>query len=422
MTDIYASGSIRSQYLDPVSFVPNSRAAFNLDSDKVAYLSNMRLLDLGCTASSAEGYSRGLGCLALIKNIRLMDARTELGALRNPAQYLFFKNSNRTNSDNKSSDKYLKRNNLGQTVNSVDGKIASVQGNGGGADTAASGNTRLGYLDLREIFPMLNQVSILPTSVFKNLRIEIEFESKLARQVLTDTTKTFDIARPVLVCDFTDNMELVSQSSEMLMQRGIMWNEIENDNFTISDGGQQENVEVRQEVQFQSLAYKGKFIERMLICKQLVDVSDEVAAGGAVNGYGGVASSQAWLQQNTQVRMNGRNVLPGFNGATGDNERLAMVADEWGVTTMVPGSNYYQWTQMAALNTDPLYAGQQSWDCIRLGARVSELQVQLSRINNNDAAASGKTPTNDPCVINLYAEARKILTMNKDMTYTVVYG
>ena len=47
MTDTYFDGSVRTQYLDPVSYVPNGRCAFDLDGDKLAYLSNMRILGLG---------------------------------------------------------------------------------------------------------------------------------------------------------------------------------------------------------------------------------------------------------------------------------------------------------------------------------------------------------------------------------------
>ena len=417
--DLYASGSIRTHYIDPVSFVPNGRCAFELDASKTAYLTNMRLLDLGCTTDTQVDYTQGLGCLALIKNIRLMDARTELSALRNPAQYLFWKNCNRTNSDNKSQDKYLKRNNLGQTIAATDNKITPVQGAGGPADTLASGNTNLAYLDLREVFPLLNHLQLLPTSVFRNLRIEIEFESRPAQQVLANTARTIDVSRPVLACDFTDNADLVKQGMEQLMERGAVWNEIENDNFTIAAVALAGDTEPRQEVQFQSLAYRGKYVERILLCKQLSNIADGVN-GTAVLGYGGVASSQAWLQQNTQMRLNGKNILPGFNGATGDMERLAMVADEWGVATMLPGSNYYDWSRMASVTNDAAMAGQQSWDCLRIGARVRELQVQVSRLNNQDTTA-GRTATNDACVVNLFAEVRKVLSMNAN-GYTVIYG
>ena len=416
--DLYASGSIRTHYIDPVSFVPNGRCAFELDASKTAYLTNMRLLDLGVVSDAQVGYNEGLGCLALIKNIRLMDARTELSALRNPAQYLFWKNSNRTNSDNKSQDKYLKRNNLGQTINSADNLITTVQGNGGNADTASTTTTNA-YIDLREVFPLLNQIQLLPTSVFRNLRIEIEFEARQARQVLADVTKTISVNRPVLACDFTDNTELVNQGMQTLMERGAVWNEIENDNFTIAAGPQATDIEVRQEQAFQSLAFRGKYLERILLCKQLSNVALE-APTAAVLGYGGVASSQAWLQQHTQMRLNGKNILPGFSGATGDMERLGMVADEWGVATMVPGSNYYDWANMGDVTKDVNYAGQQSWDCLRIGARVRELQVQVSRLNNQDTTVA-KNSTNAACVVNLYAEVRKVMTMNA-AGYTVIYG
>lgn len=418
--DIYASGQIRTAYIDATSFVPNGRAAFELDASKAAYLSNMRLLDLGCDSNAQVGYSKGLGALALIKNIRLMDARQELSALRNPAQYLFWKNSNRTNSDNKSQDKYLKRNDLGQTINSLDNKINSVQGSGGTANTEASGATNKAYLDLREVFPILNSIQMLPTAVFPNLRIEIEFESRPAQQVLANTGNTISVLRPVLAVDFTDDMDLVKQSMSQLMERGIVWNEIENDNFTIAGNNQATDIEVRQEQAFQSLAYIGKYVERVLLCKQLSNVGDGANAG-AVLGYGGVAASQAWLQQNTQMRLNGKNVLPGFNGATGDMERLAMVADEWGVATMVPGSNYYAWANVALVTADANLVGSQSWDCIRLGARVRELQVQVSRINNQDQTAR-RTATNDACVINMYAEIRRVLSMTPNGRYNLIYG
>tara|TARA_R110002167_G_scaffold103655_1_gene267991 strand:- start:1738 stop:3063 length:1326 start_codon:yes stop_codon:yes gene_type:complete len=416
--DLYASGSIRTHYIDPVSFVPNQRCSFELDASKTAYLTNMRLLDLGVTTDTLIGYNQGLGCLALIRNIRLMDARTELSALRNPAQYLFWKNCNRTNSDNKSQDKYLKRNNLGETINSVNNKVVAVQGNGGNADTAPN-TTSNAYIDLREIFPLLNQIQLLPTSVFRNLRIEIEFESRQERQVLSNTDRSISVNRPVLACDFTDNMELVNQGMQTLMERGAVWNEIENDNFTIAGGAQATDIEVRQEQAFQSLAYRGKYVERILLCKQLSTIGLE-APTAAVLGYGGVASSQAWLNQHTQMRLNGKNILPGFSGATGDMERLGMVADEWGVATMVPGSNYYDWANMGDVATDTGKNGQQSWDCLRIGARVRELQVQVSRLNNQDTTVA-KNATNAACVINLYAEVRKVMTMNA-AGYTVIYG
>ena len=249
---------------------------------------------------------------------------------------------------------------------------------------------------------------------------EDDSKALTAQQVLANTNNTISVLRPVLAVDFTDDMDLVKQSMSQLMERGIVWNEIENDNFTIAGNNQATDIEVRQEQAFQSLAYIGKYVERVLLCKQLSNVGDGANAG-AVLGYGGVAASQAWLQQNTQMRLNGKNVLPGFNGATGDMERLAMVADEWGVATMVPGSNYYAWSNIGNVTADANLVGSQSWDCIRLGARVRELQVQVSRINNQDQTAR-RTATNDACVINMYAEIRRVLSMTPNGRYNLIYG
>mgnify|MGYP006409957955 FL=1 len=78
----YNNGSLSTEYIDPSIFVPGQRCVFELDGSKLGYATNMRLLDLGAVSDGAHDYNRLLGCVSLIKNIRLMDGRTELSALR----------------------------------------------------------------------------------------------------------------------------------------------------------------------------------------------------------------------------------------------------------------------------------------------------------------------------------------------------
>ena len=109
--------------------------------------------------------------------------------------------------------------------------------------------------------------------------------------------------------------------------------------------------------------------------------------------------------------MNGKNILPGFNGTTGANEALGLLSDEWGVSSMLPGGNLYQWSNIGLVTEGASdNSGQTAWDCIRVGARVSELQVQVSRLNNQDTSTT-KTPTNSALTINLFAEVQKQLTV-----------
>jgi len=407
--DLYTSNDVQTQFFDPTSFVPNQRAAFNLSGDKLAYLSNMRLVDLAVVSDGVTNYSRGLGTLALIKNIRLMDARTELGALRNPSQYLFFKNSNHTNADNKSNQSFMKRTTLGTEIDSLNNLLIN-QYNSGQATNDAN-TTTAGYIDLREIFPILNRLPALPTAMFPNLRLEIEFESNPLNQVLVSTTAAITVQRPVLCVDHTANREMIDRAMEGVMSNGVVWNEIESDNFVmpaVNTAAYQPTDEVRQSVDFQSMAFRGKRVERMLLCKQVVDKTQE-QNGAAVEGFGAVASSQAFLGENIQYRLNGRSVLPG-SGITRPNEALGVLSDEYGVTTGFQGSNLYKWSNLNEVVRFINFGGQQAWQAVRLGARVSDLQITLSRITNRDTSA--RTTTNAQTNINLYAEVRKILVAN----------
>jgi hypothetical protein len=371
----YLNGSVETQYLDPVSFVPNGRCRFELDGDKMAYKSNMRLLDIGVVSNGNHNYSRGLGSLACIKSMRLLDGRSELSAIRNPAPYLFYSNARRGNAINKSSDSYLKRNSLGMEINSIDNKLHHLYASGGATNDAAT--TNLGYLDLREVFPILNVVQVLPVQIFRNLIVEIEFDATLANQILTDISGTITVQRPILAVDHIDNGVLVDQVINQLNGQG-----------------------------------------QLLCCKTAIDKTKELNAN-LVQGYGAVASSQVVCDAKTQYRLNGKNVLPGFGGITKDNERLGVLSDEWGSITCYPGSNIYQWaTQGANMAVGVQFGGQMGWDCIRLGARVADLQINMSRTNNRDA---GKGMTNAALQVNCYAEVMKQIVFSKGR-YNITYA
>ena len=337
------SGNLETMYLDPVSFVPNGRCAFELDGTKLAYMSNMRLLNLGTISASAQDYNAGLGALALIKNIKLMDARTELSQMRNPAQYLYFKNSNRTNATNKSEDAFLKRNQMGYEVQGTNNKIRRIYSPGRSQIQPEA--TSLAYLDLREVFPILasREFGTLPTSIFKNLRIEIEFQGDKAFEVLKDANVDYEVQRPILAVDVVNNPVLVQNAVDNLMADPILWSEIETDNYTINavdTSGYGITDVVRQQSNNNSLGFRGKYIERLLICKQLSDKTKELS-GTDVKGFGAVASSQALLNENVQFRVNGKNVFAGFNGINRPNEMLGIVSDEYGSLNAYPGSNLY---------------------------------------------------------------------------------
>ena len=416
----YSTDNVLSDYVDPVAFVPNKRCRFELDANKLCYMPNMRLLDVGCTADAQVAYNRGLGALSIIKNIRLMDARTELSSLRTVAPYMFFKNSNHTNSENKSQKSWMRRNALGLEIDSLNNKISNLWPTGYAQDIATGSDTAV--LDLMKVFPILTKVNCLPTSVFKNLSIEIEFEANAAQQILTTTTaNTINIIRPVLAVDYITNPSIVGPMTSQLISQGVRWLEIEHDNYVmpqVDTSGYQNADSIRVANNNNSLGFVGKLVERLLVCKQIGNFAQELNGGTTVQGYSALASSQALLNQSVQIRLNGRNMLPGAQGLSGSNATLAQMADTFGEFSVNPCANQYKWDQEADINSGDLQSGQQDWVGVMLGARVQNLQLEIARDTQKDSSI--RQPTNSLLKVNLFAEVHKAVSFQNG-GYRIVY-
>tara|TARA_R100000541_G_scaffold30740_3_gene39679 strand:+ start:3713 stop:4960 length:1248 start_codon:yes stop_codon:yes gene_type:complete len=412
----YNNGIVETEYLDPVSFT-NSRCAFEINPNRLGILPNMRLLNVGADNSRADTtqYARGTGAAGVIKNIRLMDARTELSSLRNVAPYLQFKNTGRTNAPNKSLDSFLKRNELGFEVDGSNNKLQHLYLSGF-SSTPATNTTDAAYINLQMLLPVLERLIVLPTSTFKNLRLEIEFHTSAAAQLFNNDTAIPTTLRPILAYDYVSDPRVLAPMVEQ-MNKGIVWNEVEWDNFVIPAVTLGTDITQVQTTNNNSLGFIGKKVGRLLIVNTLQDPSLEVDSN-VIQGFGGPQSSQAVLNQTTNIRLNGKNVFPGANGVTGSNEMLGVLADAYGDRQCYPGSNLYQWSRVPGLLDTPSLSGQSSYACCEIGARVADLQVSLQRTNNQDTSV--KSATNDGLQINLYAEISKVITF-QDGRYSVVY-
>ena len=416
----YNNGVIETEYLDPVSFT-TSRCAFELNPTRLGILPNMRLLNVGANNDKGDtkDYASGTGACGIIKNIRLLDARTELSCLRNVAPYLQFKNIARTNDINKSNDSFLKRTELGYEIKGADNKLIHLYGSGN-STTPATNTSDAAYLDLRDMLPLLNSIPVLPTGGggFKNLRLEIEFHTTVAAQIFNDGTAAPTALRPILAYDYVSDPRVLAPMVEQ-MNQGTEWSEVEWDNFVIPEVVLGTDITQVQTTNNNSLGFVGKKLGRLLIVKTLANPALDVAVGGEVEGFGGAQSSQAVLNQTTNIRLNGKNVFPGANGVTGSNEMLGVVVDAYGDMQQYPGSNLYQWNKTATLMDVAGLAGQAAYSCCQIGARVADLQVGLQRTNNQDT--SRKSATNDALQINLYAEVSKAI-MFKDGRYSIMYA
>lgn len=399
----YSDANVSTKYLDPHIYTENARCTFQLDQSEAAYLPNLRLTFLGVVSSGEIAYNELVGALGLIRNIRLLDGKTVLCSLNEAQFYSGFKNVNHPNEVNQSAESYQDCSGLGFTVNGQTNAIQKMASQFK-ANTAI-GTTNSATLDLRHLLPMLNSVSHLPTAVFENLNLQIEFDAVTDNQVLNDKTITMSTLRPVLACDVINNPVVVDNLNKQL--KNASWLEIEHDFFVIpqsvNDGGANDQS-LEQPVNVQLNGFNNKHLDRILIVKEIADASKE-QSGNNTRGFGKFSSQCCYLQK-LQFRVNGRNVLP-REGIVGNNERLAHIVDAFGECSAYISSNQYGMDATLELADGRNLMGQLDYMGMYIGEDISNLQINYSRVGLNDT--TGKRPTTDALNAHVYGEVRKQL-------------
>ena len=411
----YSDSNVATRYIDPKIYTENSRCSFELDSNEAAYLPNMRLLFVGLISNAQVDYNRLLGAIGLIRNARLLDGKTVLCAANENQFYQGFRNVNESNERNQSVDSFQECTGLGFTVDGETRTVARMAKKR--QSNTAPLTTNSAILDLRTIFPMLNSVSHLPTSLFRNLRIEFEFDAAQTSQILMDITNTIKTLRPVLGVDVIENPSLVDSMNSKLTNAS--WLEIEHDMFVIPTGvATAANSGLRQNVNVKINGFNNKHLERLIIVKEIQDSGKELTGGNAVQGLGGRFSSQCCFRQNTQFRVNGGNLLP-RNGIVGNNERLGYIVDTFGECSAYIGSNQYGGNNALELTDARALLGQLDYIGVYVGQPISDLQINYSRVALEDNTP--KAPTTNALNAHCYGEIRKQMIVGNG-GYTIQYA
>lgn len=409
----YSDSTIKTQYLDPRIYVENSRATFELDSNEAAYLPDMRLTFLGVKGTNLTNYNDLVGAMACVRSFTLYDGKQILSALNRQQFYRGFLNQNKVNSVNEKVASYLDCTGLGFSINGTSRKVEKVSASHVVNTTNATTDTA--WLDMREIFPILGQMTHLPTAVFKNLRVVIEYE--MGSQVSNATNNTLTTLRPVLAVNVMTNPAVVDALNRKML--AVSWLEVEHDQFNIpSAPNNVDNVE--QTLAIKLNGFNAKRLERMLIVKEIANSALEENANVTL-GFGQF-SSQAVFKQKFQLRVNGRNMFPRASGITGENEMLAHVCESYGDCNAYPGSNQYGMDISTIVAKGRAVLGQLSYIGVYVGERIADLQIDISRTGLADTGgAGGKKATTDELRCHVFGESRKQLTMAANNTYVISY-
>jgi len=396
----FYTSSIKTHYYEPNVFSNTNRVEFRLDSDKL-FLSNMRLLRVANTAGAGATYRRGCGALEFIKTIELLDGSKKLCRLANVGSVYNFMRVNTTNETNIGLNT-VDKTNLGYvftvpSLTSDDMSILPVLARD------AITETNDGYIDLHALLPFLKESQIVPTQIFKNLKLVITFADDGNGGGWTGATP------PLLA---VDEMLNTAVGDAMLKNyKGFTWNEIENDQYlvpAIPQGGATglANDEIRvQYVRNQLKGFDNKMVKRCFVQKQ--------TAGAFYDDFG-IQGSAPQNRERFQVRKNGSNIYAG-NGLDSPALLQHEVVQIWGEMNKTTLTPYLD----SVISQDILGDFYLAFDLT--GNRTNELQLEYQRSVLKDNAAANNDRTSLALTMNVYAEVEKVIQVNGDGTYRVMY-
>tara|TARA_R110001606_G_scaffold269605_3_gene418177 strand:- start:2261 stop:3646 length:1386 start_codon:yes stop_codon:yes gene_type:complete len=457
------SSSVQTKEIEAVYYQQNSRVEFRLLPNKL-YSTDIIVANLGISKAADTGvnFSKWAGVYGQVQNATLFDGNTELSNLSDLAFWSGFKMFNKENQYNESVGHYYSGNNHNNYINESDTNANCDGATIFGAkitDTpiralqpeVLDSNTYKGQIKLRMVFDLLNQMSYIDTSIFKNFRVVLELSNDVNR-ILKNRQDDSDLSttRPFLsVHEVIDEEILANMMGKM---GNVVYDEIEDDLVQIpvvtglaNTGADKYKTQINN---YHISAFNSKTLGRILLWKQPANLANQrsVAADGGAAAFG-IYNSDSFLGEVEQIRINGRNVLA-RSGIQGSNRRLAHMVDSWGNCSMNAFSvGLANSAPDAALRNRILHNGQEEFGCLDFvgidmaGEKCSDLQIDLSRTGfflstqtvdggnagatdgtyANDAARTAASKYNAAHNMGIYCEVKKAIVMAGDGSYSVVY-
>lgn len=411
----FYSGNIRTSILDPRLDKSNKIATFSLDSVDSVYLSNMRLMNLGITGTE-DKYNAAAGAYETIQRLTLFDGNTQLAQQIQFPRWAAFKNFHRSNESNRSINHFLNGSGMGYEVRDLDvsgSQSAKLQPlNGAKPFKPTDADTFKSWLDLKMFLPLLQATPFLPTKIFKNLRLEIEYNAAVG--TAQNTTA------PILVVD--EIMDSQTRNSLEKQITNLDYVQIEHDMIVvdaITDLSSNKITSV-QSTKKQLKGFDNKILNRLLVVKQPQGASVGVSAR--------MKELTSYLQHNEKdnLRINGRTLLVG-DGLDTTSKATAMLSDVWGTCNMYLNrlaiDDNSDGTSVLDTNTTKDYLGSQDYRCFRVEERVDQMEYVFERTGCFDAAETTQTDLaiNGQLVLHFFGEVPKRLQVNKDGTYLIAY-
>lgn len=417
----YYADTVTTTVINPQFNLSKRSSEFRLPEDCL-YTPFLRVLNLGVVATEGSfdenrTYNQLTGVGGTVKNLYLYDDKQVLDQILNFKDFSAFKNYNATNNDNMDVKKNLKKTGLGFVYNNqyfnagsfdIQNQIRQYNpSNGGHIPSPDSNSTPTGYLDLRDCFPLLKNVEFLSTSVFKKLRVVIEYDVKDSLIVgETSTAPPTDTTVPILLADKVVDEEFVNKWTNDF--KGVVWNAVESENVILpalltnpSNGVQTQK--------FRLNGFSNKTLTTLLM--QNKPIGDLYKSNDYCNN-----GSQTLINEAIQVYVNGSAVLPD-NGVLSANHRLALLTDTFGNCNTFTGANlpgFYRARDSVENYSDRV--GKLDYFGCAINKPVTSLELSVSRDYNSSTNGLYK----QPIMLQVFGAVAKSIVVDKS-GYKVLY-
>lgn len=401
--------SVSTQIIDAQFDQSRYRSEFRIVKEGL-YSTAMRVLNIGLQATGDGRYNYLTGAQGVVKSMFLMDGRQVLDQVIDYNDMSAFYAYNHTNNENRDLYKALSKNGMGFVFDKQpvaaselpfpqnDTLIKEDFPNQSHTPKTLYEETAMGFLNLREVFPLLKQLPLVSTQLFPNLRVVIEYDtssSLIAMGAVLGTTL------PILVVDQIMNPQL--EASTVSAFKSVVWSAVELESVVVKA-----STAAQQSEKYRLNGFSNKTLMNVLVQKKgSTAVSDIYKSKGSITGFG----------EEFQLVINGSNLFP-LDGIVGANQRLALLHDTYNACNAHPAS-----ANLAMYNSDNFVelasdrVGQTDWFGCSVNKPITSLEIQYSRefVDTMNARYS------QALTLNVFGTVLKSIVKNPKGGYSVIY-
>jgi hypothetical protein len=420
--------NIKTHQIDPSTFIANNRVVYSLAKDTV-YRSNLKLMNVGFldTAGIGAYHNRFNGSLGQIKSISIVDKGVELSKQKFVHPLMSYLNQLGSNDIVGNVEDIKNDISVAKKLSINDGEEAGGSPAGNSTDTGVGkqintenypevieqNQNRSGELELSKLLPLLGNMEYIPTNLFNDCKIVIEFYSSLEAPAYVGTDTRVRVSNasldPVM---YLMAEEVLGAEAQNAMDNisSLSWNEMEHDQVVIPRGVQnEEQISVKRVKGFDN-----KSVGRLLLIQEPEAFTYTV--GNVIAGYGR-DNSQTQKGNKLNYIVNGKTLLTD-QGSDSPASRMALTVDSMGDYVSYMGANDINLSNDANwLGDGNNLVGNADYFAVILGQKIENLQISHKRTPTN-APGAGR---NGQLTLHLYGEVGKSLSVGNG-TYKISYN